>query len=76
MTKQKLKWTMEFEKVLVVQDKIFFKICIMSSLKYYKHLKKGNHQSYLGRQKNGLVSGRLACTSSKTEVLNKKESIF
>ena len=29
MTKLKLKWTMEFEKVLVVQDKI----CIMSSLK-------------------------------------------
>ena len=37
----------------------------------YKHLKKGAHQSHLGRQKNGLVSGRLACTSSKTEILNK-----
>ena len=37
--------------------------------KYYKHLKK----CHLGRQKikNGLVSGRLACTSSKTEILNK-----
>ena len=36
--------------------------------KYYKHLKKGAHQSHLGRQKNGLVSGRLACKSSKTEI--------
>jgi hypothetical protein len=39
--------------------------------KYYKHLKKGAHQSHLGIKKNGLVSGRLACTSSKTEILNK-----
>ena len=39
--------------------------------KYCKHLKKGDHQSHLGRQKNGLVSGRLACTSSKSEILNK-----
>ena len=38
--------------------------------KYYKHMKKGAHQSHLGR-KNGLVSGRLASTSSKTEMLNK-----
>ena len=29
-----------------------------------KHLKKSLHQS----QKNGLVSGRLACSSSKTEI--------
>ena len=39
--------------------------------KYYKHLKKGAHQCHFGRQKNGLVSGRLASTSSKTKVLNK-----
>ena len=34
---------MEFEKVLVVQDKSFFKICIMSSLKlnYIFSQKKG-----------------------------------
>ena len=38
---------------------------------YYKHLKKGAHQSHFDRQKNGLVSGRLACTSSETEILNK-----
>ena len=39
--------------------------------KYYKYLKKVAHQSHLGRQKIGLVSGRLACTSNKTEILNK-----
>ena len=39
--------------------------------KYYKHLKNGAH---LGRQKTGLVSGRLACTSSKIEILNKKRT--
>ena len=39
--------------------------------KYYKYLKKGAHQSHLGRQKNEMVSGRFACTSSKTEILNK-----
>ena len=39
--------------------------------KYYEHLKKGAHQSHLGRQKNGLVLGRLACKSRKTEILNK-----
>ena len=40
--------------------------------KYYKHLKKGAHQSRpFGQTKNGLVSVRLACTSSKTEILNK-----
>ena len=38
--------------------------------KYYKHLKKGAHQSHLDR-KNELVSGRLDCASSKTEILNK-----
>ena len=37
--------------------------------KYYKHLKKGAHQSHLHKPKNGLVSGRLACTSSKSEIL-------
>ena len=37
--------------------------------KYCKHLKKGAHQS---QTKNGLVSGgRLVCTSSKNEILNK-----
>ena len=35
---------------------------------YYKHLKKGAHQSLLGRKKNAMVSGRLASTSSKTEI--------
>ena len=35
--------------------------------KYYKHLRKGAHQSHLSRP----VSGRLACTPSKTEILNK-----
>ena len=35
--------------------------------KYYKHLKRGAYQSHLGR----LKKGRLACTSSKTEILNK-----
>ena len=34
------------------------------SPKYYKHLKKGAHQSQLGRHKMG-------CTSSKTEILKK-----
>ena len=38
--------------------------------KYYKHLKKGAHQSHLDR-KNELVSDRLDCASSKTEILNK-----
>ena len=38
---------------------------------YYKHLKKGAHQSQLGTHKKRLVSGRLAYTSSKTEILNK-----
>ena len=38
--------------------------------KHYKNSKKGAHQSHLG-SKNGLVSGRLACTSSETEILNK-----
>ena len=33
--------------------------------KYYKHLKKCTHQ------RHGLDSGNLACTSSKTEILNK-----
>ena len=42
--------------------------------KNYKHLKKAAHQSHLGRPKpfgktkNGLVSGKLACTSNKTEI--------
>ena len=40
--------------------------------KYYKHLKKDAHQIHLGRQKNGLVYGRLACISSKSELLKKK----
>ena len=40
--------------------------------KYYKHLKKGAHQSHLGRQKMGWFSGRLACTSSKTEICIKQ----
>ena len=35
---------------------------------YYKHLKKGAQQSH------GLVSGRLACTSSKTEICIKQNS--
>jgi hypothetical protein len=39
--------------------------------KYYKHLKKGAPQMPFGQTKNGLVSGRLACTSGKTEILNK-----
>ena len=39
--------------------------------KYYKHLKKGAHQSHLGQTENGLVSGRLACTSSKAKISNK-----
>jgi hypothetical protein len=40
--------------------------------KYYKHLKKGAHQSHSGRQKMGwFLACRLACTSSKTEILNK-----
>ena len=38
--------------------------------KYYKHLKKGARQSHLGRRK-WAGSGRLACISSKTEILNK-----
>jgi hypothetical protein len=40
-------------------------------------LKKDAHQSHLifGQTKNGLVSGRLACTSSKTEIFNKKIGI-
>ena len=38
--------------------------------RYYKHLKKGAHQIHLGRQK-WAGCGRLACTSSKTGILNK-----
>ena len=38
--------------------------------RYYKHLKKGAHQIHLGRQK-WAGCGRLACTSSKTKILNK-----
>ena len=38
--------------------------------KYYKHLKNVLTKPF-GQTKNGLVSGRLACTSSKTEILNK-----
>ena len=44
--------------------------CKVIHTKYYEHLKKGAHQSHLGRQKNGLVYGRLA-RSSETEILNK-----
>ena len=40
--------------------------------KYYKHLKKGVHQKPFWQTKNGLLSVRLACTSSKTEILNKR----
>ena len=40
-------------------------------LKYYKNLKKSCSAQPFGQAKNGLVSGTLACTSSKTEVLNK-----
>ncbi len=40
--------------------------------KYYKHLKRRCSSKPFGQTKNGLVSGRLACTSSKTEILNKK----
>ena len=39
--------------------------------KYYKHLKKCSPKKF-GQTKNGLVSGRLVCTSSKTEISNKK----
>ena len=40
--------------------------------KYYKHLKKGARSPKpFGQTKNGLASGRLAFTSSKTEILNK-----
>ena len=38
--------------------------------KYNKHLKKVLINPF-GQTKYGLVSGRLACTSSKNEVLNK-----
>ena len=38
--------------------------------KYYKHLKKVLTKA-IWADKNGLVSGRLACTSSKTEIFNK-----
>jgi len=38
--------------------------------KYYKHLKKVLTKA-IWTDKNGLVSGKLACTSSKTEILNK-----
>ena len=37
----------------------------------YKHLKKRCSPKPFAQTKNGLVSGRLACTSSKTELLNK-----
>ena len=55
---------------------IFQERCKVINPKYYKHLKKGGHQQYwspkpFGQTKNGLVSGRLACTSSKTEIFNK-----
>ena len=70
---------------LAMPAKIFFSrscvlmilLCILYSVgkvvhpKYYKHLKKGAHQNHLefGQTKNGLISGRLACTtSSKTEI--------
>ena len=39
--------------------------------KFYKHLKKGAHQSHMGRLKKGVVSGGLVCTSSKIETLKK-----
>ena len=39
--------------------------------KYYKHLKKRCSPKTFRQTKNGLVSGRLAFTSSKTEILNK-----
>ena len=39
--------------------------------KYYKHLKKRCSPKPFGQTKNGLFSGRLACTSSKTKILNK-----
>jgi hypothetical protein len=38
---------------------------------YYKHLKKRCSLKPFGHTKNGLVSGRLACTLSKTEILSK-----
>ena len=39
--------------------------------KYYKHLKKRCSPKPFGQTKNGLVSGRLACTLCKPEILNK-----
>ena len=39
--------------------------------KYYKHLKNSCSAQPFGQTKNGLVSGRLACTSGTTEMLNK-----
>ena len=38
--------------------------------KYYKHLKKVLSKA-IWADKKWAVSGRLACTSSKTEILNK-----
>ena len=38
------------------------------SPKYYKHLKKGAHQSQLGRHKMG-------CTSSKTEIFKQNMNL-
>ena len=40
---------------------------------YYKHIEKWCSSKPFGQTKNWLVSGRLACTSSKTELLNKIE---
>ena len=56
-----------YTSLITIENKIttYFKVI---HPKYYKHLKKGAHQR---QTKNGLVSGRLACTSSKTEMLNK-----
>ena len=53
-----------------IQHDFWVKVKVIHT-KYYKHLIEGAHQNHLGRQKKGLVSGRLACISSKTEILNK-----
>ena len=61
---------MERPEDLVTSARKIRAVIIFIHPKYYKHLKKGAHQSHLGEEKNELVFGRLSCTSSKTEMLN------
>ena len=60
-----------YTKTICVQ--IIFRSCSQKSYtsQVVNTLEKRCSPKPFGQTKNGLVSGRLACTSSKTEVLNK-----